>query len=69
MEVSRGRSWDVGFTDLLSVFWWFSIQIILKEDVEFLGKKGELLDVRAGYYRNFLLPTGKAQIVTPLLLK
>lgn len=37
--------------------------------MEFLGKKGELLDVRAGYYRNFLLPTGKAQIVTPLLLK
>ncbi|KAK4765431.1 hypothetical protein SAY86_026521 [Trapa natans] len=44
-------------------------KIILKEDVELLGKKGELLDVRAGFYRNFLSPTGKAQIVTPLLLK
>lgn len=34
-----------------------------------MGKKGQLLDVRAGFYRNFLLPLGKAQIVTPDLLK
>lgn len=44
-------------------------QVILKEDVEFVGKKGQLLDVRAGYFRNFLLPMGKAQIVTSALLK
>lgn len=44
--------------------WWGLIQIISKEDVESLGKKGELLDVRAGYYRNFLFPTVRAQIVT-----
>ncbi|KAI4373558.1 hypothetical protein MLD38_011674 [Melastoma candidum] len=44
-------------------------KVILKEDVEFVGKKGQLLDVRAGYFRNFLLPTGKAQIVTTALLK
>ncbi|XP_059626939.1 large ribosomal subunit protein bL9c [Cornus florida] len=44
-------------------------KIILKEDVADLGKKGELLDVKAGYYRNYLLPMGKAQIVTPILLK
>ncbi|MED6136940.1 60S ribosomal protein L9 [Stylosanthes scabra] len=44
-------------------------KIILKEDVAQVGKKGELLDVKAGFYRNYLLPTGKAQIVTPLLLK
>ncbi|XP_047317087.1 50S ribosomal protein L9, chloroplastic [Impatiens glandulifera] len=44
-------------------------KIILKEDVADLGKKGQLLDVKAGFYRNFLLPTGKAQIVTTLLLK
>ncbi|KAF7823331.1 50S ribosomal protein L9, chloroplastic [Senna tora] len=44
-------------------------KIILKEDVQDLGKKGQLLDVRAGFYRNFLLPMGKAQIVTPILLK
>lgn len=44
-------------------------KIILKEDVTDLGKKGQLLDVRAGFYRNFLLPTGKAQIVTSSLIK
>ncbi|CAK9140155.1 unnamed protein product [Ilex paraguariensis] len=44
-------------------------KIILKEDVAYLGKKGQLLDVKAGYYRNFLSPMGKAQIVTPLLIK
>ncbi|KAM7522428.1 hypothetical protein LguiA_012330 [Lonicera macranthoides] len=44
-------------------------KIILKEDVVDVGKRGDLVDVRAGFYRNFLLPTGKAQIVTPLLIK
>ncbi|PKU83632.1 50S ribosomal protein L9, chloroplastic [Dendrobium catenatum] len=44
-------------------------KIILKEDVTELGKKGELLEVKAGFYRNFLFPLGKAQIVTPLLVK
>ncbi|KAL5580136.1 hypothetical protein UlMin_012578 [Ulmus minor] len=43
--------------------------IILKEDVAYLGKKGELLNVKAGYYRNYLLPMGKANIVTPDLVK
>ncbi|KAJ1397757.1 Ribosomal protein L9/RNase H1, N-terminal [Sesbania bispinosa] len=44
-------------------------KIILKEDVVDVGKKGELLDVRAGFFRNYLLPNGKAQIVTPELIK
>lgn len=45
-------------------------QVILKEDMPDLGKKkGDLLKVRAGFYRNFLLPMGKAQLVTPTLLK
>ncbi|XP_022875521.1 50S ribosomal protein L9, chloroplastic [Olea europaea var. sylvestris] len=44
-------------------------KIILKDDVAELGKKGQLIDVKAGYLRNFLLPMGMAQIVTPELLK
>ncbi|XP_010267275.1 PREDICTED: 50S ribosomal protein L9, chloroplastic [Nelumbo nucifera] len=44
-------------------------KIILKDDIPELGKKGQLLDVKAGFYRNYLLPMGKAQIVTPVLLK
>ncbi|KAK6926706.1 Ribosomal protein L9, C-terminal, partial [Dillenia turbinata] len=38
-------------------------KIILKEDVDYLGKKGQLLDVKAGYFRNYLLPMGKATIM------
>ncbi|XP_004506080.1 large ribosomal subunit protein bL9c [Cicer arietinum] len=44
-------------------------KIILKEDIVDVGKKGELLDVRVGYFRNFLFPSGKAQLVTPDILK
>ncbi|QCD88119.1 50S ribosomal protein L9, chloroplastic [Vigna unguiculata] len=44
-------------------------KIILKEDVAAVGKQGQLLDVRAGFYRNYLLPLGKAQLVTPQILK
>ncbi|CAH2065400.1 unnamed protein product [Thlaspi arvense] len=44
-------------------------KVILKEDVLDLGKQGQLLDVTAGFFRNFLLPTGKAQLMTPILLK
>ena len=32
------------------------MQIILQEDVEKLGNRGELVDVAEGYARNFLLP-------------
>ncbi|KAL0390052.1 UNVERIFIED_CONTAM: 50S ribosomal protein L9, chloroplastic [Sesamum calycinum] len=44
-------------------------KVILKEDVSALGKKGQLMDVKAGFFRNYLLPMGMAQIVTPGLLK
>ncbi|XP_020214767.1 50S ribosomal protein L9, chloroplastic [Cajanus cajan] len=44
-------------------------KIILREDVTDVGKQGQLLNVRAGFYRNYLLPMGKAQLVTPQLLK
>lgn len=44
-------------------------QIVLKQDVKFLGKTGELLSVKRGYYRNYLYPYGKAQIATPEFLK
>ncbi len=32
------------------------MQIILQEDVEKLGTRGQLVEVAAGYARNFLLP-------------
>lgn len=40
------------------------IQIVLKDDVENLGKSGELVRVRPGYARNFLLPRGLAAVAT-----
>ena len=36
------------------------MQIILLERVEKLGKLGDVVNVKPGYARNYLLPTGKA---------
>ncbi len=38
--------------------------ILLREDVEHLGGRGEIVKVRAGYARNFLLPQGMASLAT-----
>lgn len=40
------------------------MQVILKEDVHNLGKAGELVEVKPGFGRNFLIPQGKAMIAT-----
>ena len=36
------------------------VQVILRKDVEKLGRVGDVVKVRAGYARNFLLPQGIA---------
>jgi large subunit ribosomal protein L9 len=36
------------------------MKVILREDVENLGKGGEVVEVKPGYGRNFLLPRGLA---------
>ncbi|HEX6615702.1 MAG TPA: 50S ribosomal protein L9 [Gemmatimonadales bacterium] len=36
------------------------IEVILREDVQSLGKAGELVRVKPGYARNYLLPHGLA---------
>jgi len=41
------------------------IEVILREDVKSLGKAGELVRVRPGYARNYLLPQGVAYQATP----
>jgi large subunit ribosomal protein L9 len=38
--------------------------ILLREDVEHLGGRGEIVKVKAGYARNFLLPQGIATLAT-----
>jgi large subunit ribosomal protein L9 len=40
------------------------MQVILREDRENLGKSGDVVTVRAGYGRNFLLPKGLALMAT-----
>lgn len=40
------------------------MEIILKENVQGLGFKDEIVTVKNGYARNFLIPTGKAVVAT-----
>lgn len=40
------------------------MEIILKEDVMGLGYKNDIVTVKDGYGRNFLIPTGKAVIAS-----
>ena len=41
------------------------MEIILKEDVVNLGYKNDIVNVKSGYGRNYLIPTGKAVIASP----
>lgn len=45
------------------------MKIILKQDVANLGYKDDVVEVKNGYGRNYLIPTGKAQLATPSALK
>jgi len=40
------------------------IQLMLIQNVEFLGKSGDVVEVKAGYANNFLLPQGLAIVST-----
>ena len=41
------------------------MKIVLRTDVNGLGKRGDIANVADGYARNFLLPKGKAFLATP----
>jgi large subunit ribosomal protein L9 len=45
------------------------MKIILTEDVKSLGHKDDVVTVKSGYGRNFLIPTGKAKLATDSALK
>ena len=40
------------------------VEVLLAEDVPQVGKQGEILRVRPGYARNYLLPQGLATVAT-----
>ncbi len=40
------------------------MKILLRSDVEGLGRRGDIVDVKTGYARNYLLPTGAALAAT-----
>ncbi len=45
------------------------MRIILLQDVENVGKKYEIKDVKDGYARNFLIPKGLAKLATKQVLE
>lgn len=45
------------------------MKIILKEDINNLGYKDDVVEVKSGYGRNYLIPFGKAVIATESALK
>ena len=40
------------------------VQVVLKKDVDNLGLSGDVVRVRPGFARNFLIPRGKAVIAS-----
>lgn len=45
------------------------MKLILKENVADLGYKDDVVEVKSGYGRNYLIPQGKAIIATPASLR
>jgi len=45
------------------------MKIILKQDVEHLGRSGEIKVVKNGYARNYLIPRNMAELATPGAIK
>ena len=41
------------------------MQVILTQDVEKIGQRGDIVDVSRGYVRNFLVPRNLAEVATP----
>jgi large subunit ribosomal protein L9 len=36
------------------------MKVLLRSDVQGVGRRGDIVEVKSGYARNFLLPTGAA---------
>ncbi len=40
------------------------MKVLLRNDVRGVGRRGDIVDVKAGYARNFLLPSGSALVAS-----
>jgi large subunit ribosomal protein L9 len=40
------------------------MKVLLRSDVKGVGRRGDIVDVKAGYARNFLLPSGSALVAS-----
>ena len=38
------------------------MKVLLRSDVQGVGRRGDIVDVKSGYARNFLLPSGAALV-------
>ncbi|QXD14483.1 50S ribosomal protein L9 [Rhodocaloribacter litoris] len=45
------------------------MKVLLLQDVENLGNEGDIVTVKDGYGRNYLIPRGLARLATPSLVK
>jgi large subunit ribosomal protein L9 len=50
-------------------FFYFVMKIILRETVESVGNVGEIVTVKNGYARNFLIPRGLAYYASPKAIR
>lgn len=41
------------------------MRVLLRDEVQGLGKRGDIVDVARGFARNFLLPSGRAVAASP----
>jgi large subunit ribosomal protein L9 len=41
------------------------VEVVLREDVDHVGLRGDIVNVARGYARNYLLPRGLAEVATP----
>lgn len=46
-----------------------NLKLVLTEDVQYLGKQGDVVEVRPGYARNYLIPRGYGIVPTDHNLK
>ena len=40
------------------------MKVLLRDDVKGVGRRGDIVDVKAGFARNFLLPSGAAMVAS-----